>query len=124
MAGDMFVSDVGAPSKSAGREPLKFGTIVVVGGGCYGGYFVRQLRRAAMAGKVSWKGITVVDHDENCAITRSGESPIDTVSPDGVRTVVREWREFFRDYLGRAAEDPSQVAGDAIVPSPLMPHLM
>ena len=107
-----------------GRAVQRFGTIVVVGGGCYGKYYVRQLRRAAHAGVVTWDAVLVVDHDPDCAIVKAGHSPMTARSADGVRTVIGDWSEFFRDYLGRAAEDPSQVAGDAIVPSPLMPHLM
>jgi len=120
----MSASDDAASWKAPERAPLTFGTIVVVGGGCYGRYYVRQLRRAAHAGAVSWQRISVIDRDQDCAIMRAGESPSDVVSADGVRTVICEWREFFREYLGWAAENPSEVAADAIVPSPLMPHLM
>src|SRR5256885_369782 len=48
------------------RETLHFGTIVVVGGGCYGSYYVRQLGRAAAAGAADWDQLVVVDRDAAC----------------------------------------------------------
>jgi hypothetical protein len=102
------------------RAPQTFGTIIVVGGGCYGGYYVRQLGRAARAGAVRADRVVVVDRDPNCAVART----LDDVSPMSVDLVVRDWREFFNEYLSDAAARPSVTASDAIVPSPLMPHLM
>jgi hypothetical protein len=40
------------------------------------------------------------------------------------RVVVEEWGRFFDEYLGWASAHPETSALDAIVPSPLMPHLM
>jgi len=99
-----------------------YGTIVVVGGGCYGGYYVRQLGRAHAAGALTWTQVVVVDRDPLCAVAgalASGE----VTTPD-VRVECADWRAFFRDYLGSACENPEGTAADAIVPSPLMPHLM
>lgn len=97
-----------------------YGTIVIVGGGCYGSYYVRQLLRARSAGTITWRDVRVVDRDERCAVAglvRDGEQ-------QGVQLVVQEWRDFFREYLAGAAADRTASAADAIVPSPLMPHLM
>src|SRR3954468_6789507 len=47
------------------------GTIVVVGGGCYGSYYVRQLSRAADAGALSWERLVVVDRDPECRVARA-----------------------------------------------------
>ena len=41
---------MGATSGGEARVAQEFGTVVVVGGGCYGGYYMRQLGRAARAG--------------------------------------------------------------------------
>lgn len=87
-------------------------TIIVVGGGCYGGYYVRQLRRARDRGAVTFERVIVVDHDENCAVAREGGAD--------VAVAVAEWSEFFSAFLGGADARDS----DAIVPSPLMPHLL
>jgi hypothetical protein len=38
--------------------------------------------------------------------------------------VVQEWGQFFDDYLDGPEAEDADLPGDAIVPSPLMPHLM
>lgn len=102
------------------RAHQRFGTIVVVGGGCYGGYYVRQLGRAEHAGAVSWDRLLVVDHDASCAVTRLPAAE----RPPRLEVVTEEWDDFFARFLAAAAADPASASGDAIVPSPLMPHLM
>src|SRR4051794_24332359 len=97
------------------REPQRYERIIIVGGGCYGGYYVRQLQRAASAGALVAGMLSVVDRDARCAVasslTNSAEDPLP------VEMVVAEWREFFQDYLTRAAEHAEAFASDAIVPS-------
>lgn len=101
---------------SAPEGTQAYGDIVVVGGGCYGSYYVRQLRRAREAGALTWKRLVVVDRDAECAVSKES---------DGLTMVFREWGSFFAEYLGDAtARDAEDVKRDAIVPSPLMPHLM
>ncbi len=88
-----------------------YGTIVVVGGGCYGSYYARQLARARARDALRFARVLVVDRDPMCAVTReAGES---------VELRVDDWRELFDRYLAGEAADT-----DAIVPSPLMPHLL
>ena len=105
--------------RAAGRRPQRFGRITVVGGGCYGGYYVRQLGRAHRAGAASWEELVVVDRAPHCAVAAL---PPDE-RPPGTRIVVSEWREYFSRYLPVVGENAARDA-DAIVPSPLMPHLM
>ncbi len=51
------------------RAPQRYGTIVVVGGGCYGSYYVRQLERAVERRAPSTiERIVVVDRDPGCAV--------------------------------------------------------
>ncbi len=101
---------------SAPEGSQAYGDIVVVGGGCYGSYYVRQLRRAREANALSWARLIVVDRDSECAVSRDAE---------GVTLVTREWGSFFAAYLAEAALRPiAEAARHAIVPSPLMPHLM
>jgi hypothetical protein len=101
----------------------RYGTIVVVGGGCYGSYYVRQLGRAARAEALVAERVLVVDRDPACRVAMELAS-----SPSAnVEVVVAEWPTFFDAYLGDAAargEKDVGTAPDAIVPSPLMPHLM
>lgn len=117
-----MVVDASAPDRlpRVVREPQRFGTIVVVGGGCYGGYYVRQLARAGRAGALAWAELLVVDRDPHCAVAQLPEAE----RPGALRLVIAEWTAFFAEYLDRASVDPPAHAGDAIVPSPLMPHLM
>lgn len=107
-------------SDALDEEIGRYGTIVVVGGGCYGQYYVRQLRRAARAGALSADRVLVVDHDSNCLVARQDPEPGDL--PIELR--IADWRQFFREYLDAAVESPENARRDAIVPSPLMPHLM
>jgi hypothetical protein len=102
------------------RETQRFGTIVVVGGGCYGSYYVRQLLRAEKAGAAIWQELIVVDRDASCLVSTLEPE----ARPSRLRLVVAPWDEYFARYLGDAAGHPSDVKDDAIVPSPLMPHLM
>jgi hypothetical protein len=98
-----------------------YGTIVVVGGGCYGSYYVRQLGRAHAADALTWDRVIVVDRDPRCMV--AGALVSGAMTPN-VQLECTDWRQFFRDYLGSACDNPEGTARDAIVPSPLMPHLM
>jgi hypothetical protein len=91
---------------------------VVVGGGCYGTFYVRQLLRAAERDKARFRRILVVDHDPDCRFSRE-------IGDHGAVTLVaREWGEFFDGYLAQTRVPGPGEPGDSIVPSPLMPHLM
>ncbi|HXD47965.1 MAG TPA: hypothetical protein VN600_04290 [Gemmatimonadaceae bacterium] len=100
-----------------------YASVIVVGGGCYGGYYVRQLDRAVAAGALEIERVLVVDHDSDCAVARALASP-EAPRHAPVELRIAEWSEFFDEYLSDAAERPAAHADDAIVPSPLMPHLM
>jgi len=113
-----------AVAMSESDRPIRFGTIVVVGGGCYGGYYVRQLRRAAAAGVVTWSRVRVIDRDANCALVTSGHAVASAPTDDHVEVVVEEWGAFFKRYLDEASANRAASSADAVVPSPLMPHLM
>jgi hypothetical protein len=102
------------------RAALAFGRIVVVGGGCYGSYYVRQLARASAAGAVTWSSLIVVDRDKDCAVARLPEND----RPPSLHVEIAAWDEYFSRFLGEASGRPDESTHDAIVPSPLMPHLM
>jgi hypothetical protein len=104
----------------APETPQRYGTIVIVGGGCYGSYYVRQLGRAARAGALEAERVLVVDRDPACRV--STEGPADGAPP--LEIVVSEWTPFFDSYFRDAAAVHEPAYPDAIVPSPLMPHLM
>ena len=89
-----------------GDSPLRYETIIIVGGGCYGGYYVRQLHRAARAGALVAESILVVDRDADCAVAQSLRELLDTPIPTSVR--VADWRDFFPAYLTTAARLPRE----------------
>jgi hypothetical protein len=117
-----MAADTSAPDTAprVARETLRFGTIVVVGGGCYGSYYVRQLGRAERAKALAWDSLVVVDRDPDCLVARL--APADR--PHALDVRIAEWRSHFGEYLAAAALAPDRHEHDAIVPSPLMPHLM
>ncbi len=98
---------------------MKCGEIVIVGGGCYGTFYTRQLALAKSKGKAEFDRLLIVDRDPGCQmILELGEAP-------DRRLVVSDWDAFFDDYLGEAAKTQDRAgAENHIVPSPLMPHLM
>jgi hypothetical protein len=96
-----------------------YGTIVVIGGGCYGSFYLRQLKRAREAHALTWTQVVIVDRDPSCQVARSAG-----VESGDVRIATADWTTFFHEYLSAACDDPVGTLHDAIVPSPLMPHLM
>jgi hypothetical protein len=101
---------------------LEFGTIVIVGGGCYGSQYLDLLRRARTAGRVRFERLLVVDQSPNCQVATALAAG--ARQDDGVEFIQMDWRAFFGDWLARAVEKPALHARDTIVPSPLMPHLL
>ena len=105
-------------------KALQLDEIVIVGGGCYGTFYTRQLVEARKRGKVEFRRLLVVDRNPEC------QAAPDLVGDPARELVVKGWDAFFDAYLGdaaepsrRAAEPPSRPPS-VIVPSPLMPHLM
>jgi hypothetical protein len=96
--------------------PVSVSEIIVVGGGCYGTFYARQLERAQARGALTVDRVLVVDRDPACQLTRE-------LSPAANRElVVQDWGDFFDTYL--TSPLPRVPASSYIVPSPLMPHLM
>ena len=110
-----------ARASSGGVAPQSYATISIVGGGCYGSYYLRQLHRARRAGAIAWERLVVVDHGSDCDVARAMRAGSD----DRCEVAAAEWDDYFDATLGdaaaRAVRQP--LPRDAIVPSPLMPHL-
>jgi len=101
---------------SGPTEPtVSLNTVVIVGGGCYGTFYVGQLERARARGAAVYDRLLVVDRDPRCRV--AGLPP----DPDR-ELLIADWGEFFDRFL--AGPGPAPGPPDAIVPSPLMPHLM
>ncbi len=99
-------------------DKVVFRDIVIVGGGCYGTFYAGQLQRARLRGRVSYRSLLIVDRDAGCQVARQLEED------DTRQLVVQEWGDFFDSYLASVSLPERGAPGDAIVPSPLMPHLM
>lgn len=85
---------------------------VIIGGGCYGAYFVKQLDAARSRGKLDWSHAIVLDRDANCLVSRG-----DT---QGVVVEVANWEEWGRQLGPRRAT----LQGAQLVPAPIAPHIM
>jgi hypothetical protein len=118
-----MVEDASGSDTTASAN-ASYGTIVVVGGGCYGSYYVRQLGRANRAGAITWDRVLVVDRNRECMVATNGSlTDAGWFSPRPV-LVTAEWTTFFNEYLSGWESSPDSRQTDAIVPSPLMPHLL
>src|SRR6478672_10383784 len=98
---------------SGGLPAQSYGTISIVGGGCYGSYYLRQLHRARRAGAIAWERLVVVDHGVDCQVAvalRAG-------SEDRCDVATAEWDDYFDAALGEAAAGDVRPDGarDAIV---------
>jgi len=100
----------------ASFDRVELRDVVIVGGGCYGTFYAGQLARARERGKAAYSRLLIVDRDPSCRFAREC-----AVVPDS-ELVIEDWNAFFDRYLSNVG--PSGPAPDAIVPSPLMPHLM
>jgi hypothetical protein len=72
---------------------------------------------ACRRGKLQLRRVLVVDHDPRCRAAR------ELAAFPGREIVVAEWDVFLRSFLA-AEPPPAGEPDDAVVPSPLMPHLM
>lgn len=107
-----------ARASTGGVAAQSYATITIVGGGCYGGYYLRQLHRARRAGAIAWERLVVVDRNVDCPVARA----IQAGSADHADVVVAAWDDYFDEALALAVRQEAPTT-DAIVPSPLMPHL-
>lgn len=97
--------------------PTVFRDVVVIGGGCYGSFYAAQLAQARARGKITCREVILVDRDPACQAASEDRLPA------GCSLAVRDWDSFLDEFLNRPAPAPGG-PDDAIVPSPLMPHLM
>ena len=109
-------SDVVALRK---REVLSFERIVVIGGGCYGSWYTQQLLRAQSVGAIAVNEIVVVDRNPSCQVAQARDAG--ALRRDAVSVVTSTWADYLDTWFSADAE---ALARDALVPSPLMPHLL
>jgi len=101
-------------------EPVALGTVAIIGGGCYGSFYAKQLRSARERGALRARRVLIVDRDPECRAVREG------LIGDQAQLVPDEWSTFLDGFLESAGGSVADSSGpvDAIVPSPFMPHLM
>ena len=98
-------------------RPVPLRDVAIIGGGCYGTFYARQLDQARRKGGVEVGRVLVVDRDPACQAARALRS-------HPTRSVVTEtWEAFLPAFLAAPAPGAGE-PDDAVVPSPLMPHLM
>lgn len=95
---------------------IELGDIAIMGGGCYGTFYLDQLTAARGKGVLRFRRVLVVDHDAACQAAAHVDQP-------GCELIRAPWREFLDQYLDPADRDHAGLT-DSIVPTPLMPHLM
>ncbi|MCB1214585.1 MAG: hypothetical protein KDK66_03820 [Deltaproteobacteria bacterium] len=100
------------------RLPWKVRDFHVVGGGCFGSHYVRQLLKARDYNHLEFRNIKVIDHNPHCALTRS-----DLLQAGQVSLVLADWEDYLSDFLQKNLNQ-SETALDHWVPSPLSPHLL
>jgi hypothetical protein len=99
-------------------DKIEFRDIIIIGGGCYGTFYAGQLQRARTRDRVAYRRLLVVDRNPRCQVSRE-------LNDDAkLELVTQEWGEFFDTHLAAVSPPGTNEPGDAIVPSPLMPHLM
>lgn len=95
---------------------MLLGDVAIMGGGCYGSFYLGQLERARAKGAVEYRRLLIVDHDPQSRAAR--------LPADAQRVIaVADWSEFLDGWLVPGERD-SGGRSDTIVPTPLMPHLL
>jgi hypothetical protein len=110
---------VSAPLDEVDLAPptTAFRDVVVIGGGCYGTFYAGQLRTALTRGRITARRVVLVDRDPDCQAAREAK----LVRP--LELAIADWGDYLDRWLAEPAPEPDQ-PDDAVVPSPLMPHLM
>ncbi len=90
---------------------------IVVGGGCYGTYYCRQLLRGAE--KLGLEQLVVVDHDPNCQVRRE-------LVDDRILHITQDWRVFLQTYFAEQLQRHEQGLPiiDHYVPPCIAPHIL
>lgn len=106
---------VGSTGSRPGVEPLRVPVVVVFGGSAWGSYTVRQLLRAAAAGRLEAGQIVVVDRNPACAMGAVSKG----APPEAPRVAleVAEWSEWLDRRLDELAPEGH------LVPYHWAPHL-
>lgn len=108
------------PAGSATVERVVLDEVIVIGGGCYGRWYTQQLDRAVAAGAAAFGRVRVIDRDPGCRVAVER----DTFGALSLDVVEAEWGPFLREWLDGIVASGDAGPTRALVPSPLMPHLL
>ena len=96
---------------------------LVIGGGCYGSFYTRQLLRGSA--RLDFQKIHVVDKDPNCQVVRElGKTIFD---PDSqVEFHFEDWKGFVGRYLEQQIQNYNQglAVDDQYAPPCIAPHIL
>jgi hypothetical protein len=95
---------------------IVLGDVAIMGGGCYGSFYLGQLQTARAKGAVQYRKALVVDQNAECQAAAQ-------LADERSELVVSDWGHFLDTWLIVADRDRDGLP-DMIVPTPLMPHLM
>lgn len=95
---------------------ITLGDVAIMGGGCYGTFYLGQLERALERGAATYRSLLIIDHDPASQAARLPPHPRRKI-------VVADWGEFLDGWLDPVSRTEGE-GDDCIVPTPLMPHLL
>lgn len=95
---------------------ITLGDVAIMGGGCYGTFYLGQLERAREKGAVDYRRVIIVDRDPASKAALLPRAP-------GRELALLTWNDFLDQWLVAELRDRDG-RSDMIVPTPLMPHLL
>lgn len=88
--------------------------VFIIGGGCYGSTYVRQLRKASARGKIPQAKWVVLDRNPDCQVQR------ERLATDPLEIRVGAWADLLHEIVTTGALE----SGDLIIPSPFQGTLV
>ena len=85
---------------------------VVIGGGCYGDFYVGQLLEARARHKLDWSRVAVLDRDPQCKVAGRRADDVDIIETDWV------------SFGPRVFDQPDVWLEGHLVPAPIAPHIL
>jgi hypothetical protein len=91
---------------------------VILGGGCFGAFYVRQLLRGAE--RIGVGTVHVVDKDPECRVRRDFGDRVP------IEYHIQDWKDFLLPYFGRclARREAGEPVTDHYIPPTFAPHIL
>ena len=92
--------------------------IIIIGGGCFGTFYTRELLKAKEEGQLDYSHLIIVDKNAGCQVVKEIHDPLAQIVP-------MEWAAYLKKYASNHFNNDSQeVLADLMVPSHWAPHLL